>query len=99
MAKRPRTVKCMFCERMFATEDAASDHELAKHPAEVMQELAGHGLQEGSGMAAADAIELADAMDLPDGAYFAMIGELMGADGEDAYMVGVEASLASGDYE
>lgn len=41
-------------------------------------------------MSGSDAIDLADAMDLPDGAYFAMVGELMGGD----YMDGVEAVIA-----
>lgn len=47
-------------------------------------------------MSARDAIDLADTMDLSDGAYFAVIGDLMGADGDEAYMVGVEACLEEG---
>lgn len=40
-------------------------------------------------MNATTAIDIADSMDLPDGAYFAMIGDMMGGD----YMDGVEAVL------
>jgi hypothetical protein len=43
-------------------------------------------------MSARDAIDTADAMDLPDGAYFAIIGDLMGGD----YMTGIEACLGNG---
>lgn len=41
------------------------------------------------GLDAQTAIDIADSMDLPDGAHFAMIGDLMGGD----YMTGVEAVM------
>jgi hypothetical protein len=50
--------------------------------------------REQQAMSAEDAIELAESMDLPDGAFYAMVGELMGADGDEAYMTGVEAMIS-----
>lgn len=93
---KPKKVKCMFCDRWFVDDEAATQHEIAKHAEQVADALGLTG--DASAVDAATAIEMADSMDLPDGAYFAMIGELMGADGDEAYMVGIEASLASGEY-
>lgn len=51
----------------------------------------------GGSMDATSAMALAESMGLPDGAYFAMVGELIGAGGDDAYMAGIEAELAAMD--
>lgn len=85
MAKRPKVVKCRGCDRKFADDDAMEEHYFVKHIAEPIDRE--------EGLSAEDAIFLADTMDLPDGAYFAMIGDLMGGD----YMDGIEAVIASQD--
>ncbi len=76
-----KTHTCKKCGRIFASSAALGMHHRDKHRSQ-----ANHGLS------ANLAIEMADAMDLPDGAYFAMIGDLMGGD----YMDGIDAVISEG---
>ena len=81
-----KTVPCKHCSRKFVDENAAWNHARHRH----LHAKLGKRPQASSPtrMDAATAYELVDALDLPDGAHWAMLEELTGMEPADFAMLG-----------